>query len=136
METRITLKVPLAGILAPFPEKIAEKMGAELKQASKHVKGGVHCITGEALFGILQKNRILIPRANNPSPQFQGATKTQENRLAWRNAAKQTIKLVLTPDGNQSPKVIYLRYEEKAKTQGGMPYSYAWFRVLYGEVRL
>ena len=128
----ITIKVPLADILAQYPETTAEKMEGELKQASKLVKGGV---PSEVLFKILDQNRILIPHKNNLSPQSQGTAKTQEFRIARREVAKETIKSVLTPDGDQSQKVIYGRYEEKAKSLGEMPYTYAWFRVLYGELR-
>ena len=135
MEAKITIKVPLADILAPYPETTAAKMEGELKHASKLVKRGVHRITGETLFKILLRNRILIQRKNNPSTQSQGNTKTQENRLARQKAAKETIKSVLRPDENQHPKLIYGRYEEAAKSLGEMPYSYAWFRVLYSELR-
>ena len=135
MEAKITIKVPLTDILAQYPETTAEKMEGELKQASTLVKRGVHRITGEAFFKILQQNRILLPRKNNPSPQSQGTTKTQEFRSARRESAKKTIKSVLTPDGDQSPKKIYTRYVKKAKSENKMPYSYAWFRVLYSELR-
>ena len=76
-----------------------------------------------------------MSRKNNPSPQSQGTAKTQEFRIARREAAKETIKSVLTPDGDQSPKQIYARYVKKAKSRNKIPYSYAWFRVLYGELR-
>ena len=135
MEEKITIKVRLADILAPYPEMTAEKMEGELKQASKPVNGGVRRITGEALFKILHQNRILMPRKNSPSPQSQGTAKTQEFRISRREAAKETIKSVLTPDEYQPPKVIYGLYEEKAKSQNEIPYSYGQFRVLYGELR-
>ena len=135
MKKRITIGIPLADILAPYPETTAEKIEGELKQASTLVKRGVHRITAEALFKILQQNRILSPRKNNPSPLSQGTTKTQEFRIARQNAAKETIKSVLRPDVDQNQKLIYGRYEEAAKLKGEMPYTYAWFRVLYGELR-
>ena len=135
MKDMITIKVPLADILAPYPETTAEKMEGELKQASKLVKRGVHRITGERLFKILLRNKILIPPKNNPSPQLQGNTKMQENRLARQKAAKKIIKSVLRPDGDQHPKLIYSRYEDAAKIAGEIPYSYVQFRVLYGELR-
>ena len=135
MKDKITIKVPLADILSPYPETTAEKMEGELKHASKLVKRGVHRIPGEVLFKILHQNRILMPRKNNPSPQSQGTTKTQAFRIARREAAKETIKSVLTPDEYQSPKVIYGLYVEKAKSQNEIPYTYAWFRVSYGELR-
>ena len=135
MKNRITIGVQLADILAPYPESTAEKIECELKQASTLVKRGVHRITAEALFAVLQKNRIWVQFKNNPSTLSQGNTKMQKIRLARQKAEKETIKSVLTADGDQSPKKIYTRYVKKAKSENKMPYSYAWFRVLYGEIR-
>ena len=120
---RMTIQIPCAETLKPFSEPIRKLIKVEIQNAGDPIGNGIR-IKGEALFEILQKHSKL---------RRPGINKTV--RLERKKAAIKLIKSVLTPDGDQYPKLIYGRYEEAAKIAGEVPYSYAWFRIIYAEIR-
>ena len=128
METKITIEIPRSETLQLFSDKTARKIKAEIKKVSKPIRDGRR-ISGEALFEILQKYK------NNCHSKSMGVMKMQENNNARKKAAIELIKSVLEPDGYQYLTLIYSRYEEAAKIAGEIPYSYAWFRIIYAEIR-